>query len=147
MERNPDDGSNMAVLSDNDRFNAWAKFMSDYSNDSKPISLTKPELRTVVNALDARLGRRSPAYTKAVVVQPEPPLRAMLLRLAQDQNERNAVDAEHPLAPNREIVTLNEVVISQVAARFVAGTGLSVSQEFSQDVCRGLAQRRSELGV
>jgi hypothetical protein len=42
----------MAVLSDNERFDAWAELMRDMSRAGEPCSLSKADLRAVLDALD-----------------------------------------------------------------------------------------------
>lgn len=42
----------MAVLTDQERRDLWAKFMADMSRDEKPIGLTKADLRSSLDALD-----------------------------------------------------------------------------------------------
>ena len=43
----------MAILTDPNRFNLWAKFMSDFSSKQEAIgALTKVDLRAAVNAID-----------------------------------------------------------------------------------------------
>ena len=98
----------------------------------------------MVDALDVQLDTRRPAYSKVLVAQSQPRLRAMLMRLAVGPDELTAVDSEYSVVPDLEVMTLDDAAISQVATTVVAGV---VSQEFAEDVCRGLVRRRSELGV
>ena len=45
----------MAVLSSSERAIVWSEIMSDLSSDSENVSITKQQLRTVINNLDAGL--------------------------------------------------------------------------------------------
>jgi hypothetical protein len=42
----------MAVLSDAERFALWTKFMAKASDERQSLSLTKPDLRAAVDAID-----------------------------------------------------------------------------------------------
>jgi hypothetical protein len=42
----------MATLSDADRREIWARFMSELSNEREPVAVTKADLRAAFDALD-----------------------------------------------------------------------------------------------
>lgn len=42
----------MAVLTDNDRFDVWQRFMQELSGKRETIAINKHQLRDAVNALD-----------------------------------------------------------------------------------------------
>ncbi len=58
----------MAVLSDADRVDEWAGFMSDASSRFELIDLTKQDLREAVNAVDDWIDANAAAFNQALPV-------------------------------------------------------------------------------
>lgn len=56
----------MAVLSTEDRVETWADYMRAASNDGDLLTLTKPDLRAAVNALDDFLNTNAAAINTAI---------------------------------------------------------------------------------
>ena len=136
----------MTTLAETDRQLVLSRFMSDYSSQRTSIPILKGELRSIVDSLDNAMNMLT-TYSTASVAQPQPPLRDMLLRLAADASEVSAVNAVYPTVSNRTVITFNESIITAVASSFIAGSPLSVSQIFVEDIGRELVRRRSELGI
>ena len=56
----------MAVLSNGERFIAWADFMRAASDDRDPIGITKQDLRAAVDAIDGWVDANSAAFNTAI---------------------------------------------------------------------------------
>lgn len=56
----------MAVLTDPDRIDVWADWMREISAAHEPCSITKPELRAAVNALDQWLSDNAASANAAI---------------------------------------------------------------------------------
>jgi hypothetical protein len=56
----------VAVLPDADRFDLWAAFMREASDERTPIALTKPQLRAAVDAADAWVDDNAASYNSAL---------------------------------------------------------------------------------
>jgi len=116
--------------------------MSDYSRDRKHISLTKVELRAVFDDLDDALDLQEPVLSKVLTPVSQPPFRSLLLRLAETQEEIDAVDTEYPAVPAQETIIVNESVITTVTA------GLdSIPEELAHDICLALGALRIKEGI
>ena len=137
----------MALLSADDLQTENARFASEYSRDHKAIPLVQGELDSVFADIDQIVSDRFPAYNKSSAPRAQHPLRPLLLRLAVTQGELDAVDAIYPIIPDAMVTTFDEAAISAMAATFVSGTALPVSQIFAEDVVRPLVRRRSELAI
>lgn len=56
----------MAIMTDADRFEAWAEFMRSISGDKEPISITKTDLRAALNAVDQWVSDNSASFNAAI---------------------------------------------------------------------------------
>jgi len=56
----------MAVLTDTDRFNLWAKYMSDAGSERQGLPLSKVDLRAAVNAIDDWVDTNTAAFNSAI---------------------------------------------------------------------------------
>ncbi len=56
----------MAVLTDIDRFNLWAKYMADAGNERQSLPLSKVDLRAAVNAIDDWVDTNTAAFNSAI---------------------------------------------------------------------------------
>lgn len=56
----------MAVLSNNDRFAAWAQAMREISEAGESITITKTELRAALNAVDQWVDDNATAFNQAI---------------------------------------------------------------------------------
>ncbi len=59
----------MAVLSDEDRYSIWGRFMSDISNRREAVNVNKPQLRAAVDAIDTWISDNTASFKAAI---PEP---------------------------------------------------------------------------
>ena len=56
----------MAILTDPDRKELWAKFMSDISAEREPISVTKYDLREAVDAIDQWIEDNQASFNQSI---------------------------------------------------------------------------------
>lgn len=56
----------MAVLTDEQRFEAWAEFMREISDAQESIGVTKPDLRAALNAIDLWVSDNATAFNTAI---------------------------------------------------------------------------------
>lgn len=56
----------MAVLTNAQRRAIWAEVMQELSTEGAPVSLTKPELRLVINAIDGWLDDNAAGLNAAI---------------------------------------------------------------------------------
>lgn len=56
----------MAVLTNPNRLEIWAQYMSDCSSERKPIPLTKADLRAAVDAIDGWIDANAASFNTAI---------------------------------------------------------------------------------